>query len=395
MTRLPYSRQTIDESDIAAVVAALRAPLLTCGPRVAELEAALATWLGAPHATVCASGTAALHLAYAALGIGAGDEIITTPLTFSATAAAAYYVGATVRIADVDPVTGNLTPASVEPLINHRTRAIVPVHLGGLPCDMTELGALARDRGLRVIEDACHALGARYRDRAIGAGASDAVVFSFHPVKHITTGEGGAIIVRDPDVKRRMDRLRQHGIERDPARLQAAGAPAGPWVYEVQELGWNYRLSDLACALGLSQLAKLDRFLADRRRLAAHYRAELARVFGDGPAAGVTAPAELPDRASAYHLFAVAVEFERYGTTRARVMHALAAAEIGTQVHYIPLLHHALHARNCPGERDRPRPGADHYYARTLSLPLYPTLTTDDVTYIVAALHRALVGESP
>ena len=395
MTRLPYGHQTIDDDDVAAVVDALRAPQLTCGPRVAQFEAALAAWLGAPHATVCASGTAALHLAYAALGIGPGDEIITTPLTFSATAAAAYYVGATVRIADVDPQTGNLTPASVEPLINRRTRAIVPVHLGGLPADLAELGELARARGLRVIEDACHALGARYRGHTVGAGASDAVVFSFHPVKHITTGEGGAIVVRDPDLKRRMDRLRQHGIERDPARFHTAGAAAGPWVYEVQELGWNYRLGDLACALGLTQLAKLDGFLAARRRLAAHYRAELSRVFGDDVTAGVTTPVELADRESAYHLFAVAIDFERFGTTRTRVMHALAAAEIGTQVHYIPLLHHALHARNCPGERDRPRPGTDHYYARTLSLPLYPKLTADDVTYIVGALHRVLLGESP
>jgi dTDP-4-amino-4,6-dideoxygalactose transaminase len=213
-------------------------------------------------------------------------------------------------------------------------------------------------------------------------------VFSFHPVKHITTGEGGAVLVRDPDIKRRIDRLRQHGIERDHGKL---AAPAGPWVYDVQELGWNYRLSDLSCALGLAQLAKLDLFLRDRRRLAAHYRAELARAFGGD---GVTAPVELEDRESAYHLFAVAIDFERFGTTRTRVMQALAAAEIGTQVHYIPLLHHALHARNCPGERDRPRPGADHYYARTLSLPLYPKLSTDDVSYIVRELHRVL-GESP
>ena len=391
MIRLPYGRQTIEDDDVAAVVEALRAPQLTCGPRVAALEAALAAWLGAPHATVCASGTAALHLAYAALGIGPGDEIITTPITFSATAAAAYYVGATVRIADVDPITGNLTPASVEPLINPRTRAIVPVHLGGLPADLAELGELARARGLRVVEDACHALGARYRGVPVGAGASDAVVFSFHPVKHVTTGEGGAIVVRDPDVQRRMERLRQHGIERDPARFQSATAEA--WVYEVQELGWNYRLSDLACALGIRQLAKLDGFLAARRRLAACYRAELARVFGAD--AGVTPPAAFADRESAYHLFAVAIDFARYRTTRTRVMHALAAAEIGTQVHYIPLLHHPLHARNCPGERDRPRPGTDHYYARTLSLPLYPQLTAEDVTYVVGALHRALHGAAP
>jgi len=388
MTGLSYGRQTIEDDDVAAVVAALRAPQLTAGPLVGRFEAALAGFLGAPHAAVCASGTAALHLAYAALGIGAGDEIITTPITFSATAAAAYYVGATVRIADVDPRTGNLTAQSVEPLITARTRAIVPVHLGGLPCDMAELSDLAHHHGLRVIEDACHALGAIYRGVPTGAGTSDAVIFSFHPVKHITTGEGGAVIVRDPDVRRRLDRLRQHGIERDPARL---AAPAGPWVYDVQELGWNYRLSDIACALGLAQLAKLPRFLADRRRLATHYRAELARVFGGD---GVTAPVELADRQSAHHLFAVAIDFERFRTTRARVMQALAKVGIGTQVHYIPLLHHALHAQRCPDEAARPRPGSDHYYARTLSLPLYPTLDPEDVGYVVGELHRVL-GESP
>jgi len=388
MTRLSYGRQTIEEDDVEAVVAALRAPQLTCGPLVTRFEAALASWLGAPHATVCSSGTAALHLAYAGLGIGAGDEIITTPITFSATAAAAYYVGATVRIADVDPRTGNLTARSVEPLISSRTRAIVPVHLAGLPADMAELSELARRHGLRMIEDACHALGATYRGVAIGAGTSDAVVFSFHPVKHITTGEGGAVLVRDPDIRRRIERLRQHGIERDPARLDA---PAGPWVYEVQELGWNYRLSDLACALGIAQLAKLSRFLVARRELAAHYRAELGRVF-DGD--GVTCVPEVADRASAYHLFAVAIDFARFRTTRTRVMQALAAAGIGTQVHYIPLLDHPLHAQRCPDERARPRPGADHYYAHTLSLPLYPTLAPDDVRYVVGELHRVL-GESP
>jgi dTDP-4-amino-4,6-dideoxygalactose transaminase len=387
MLRLTYGRQTIDDDDIAAVVAALRSPQLTCGPLVAQLEAGLSSWLGAPYTTVCSSGTAALHLAYAALGIGPGDEIITTPITFSATAAAAYYVGATVRIADVDPRTGNLTAASVEPLINARTRAIVPVHLAGLPADMDELSGLAHRRGLRIVEDACHALGATYHGVPIGAGTSDAVIFSFHPVKHITTGEGGAVIVRDPDTKRRLERLRQHGIERDPTRLDA---PAGPWIYEVQELGWNYRLSDIACALGIA-------LVQDRRRLAAHYRGALLHAFGPGGPdgdSGVLAPAEAPDRESAYHLFAVAIDFDRFHTTRARVVTALAAAGIGTQVHYVPLLDHPLHARRCPDECARPRPGADHYYARTLSLPLYPTLTTADVDYVVGELHRVL-GDSP
>ncbi len=372
---LPYGRQTIDETDIAAVVEALRSPMLTCGPLVARFEAALAARVGAAHASVCSNGTAALHLAYAALGIGAGDEIITTPITFSATAAAAYYVGASVRIADVD-ASGNLDPASVEALITSRTRAIVPVHLAGRPADLFELHEIARRRGLRVIEDACHALGASYRGMPIGSGASDAIVYSFHPVKHITTGEGGAVVTSSPELDRRVKRLRQHGIERELAQ------PAGPWSYEVQELGWNYRLSDLQCALGLSQLAKLDAFIARRRELAAQYRAQLPRY--------ISAPLETPDRESAYHLFAVAIDFARHHTTRAAVMSALTAADIGTQVHYIPLLQHPLHAARCPNELERPRPGAARYYTQTLSLPLFPAMTDADVTRVVAELTRVL-----
>jgi perosamine synthetase len=387
---LAYGRQTVDEADIEAVVEALRSPLLTCGPLVARFESTLAATVGAAHVRVCSSGTAALHLAYAALGIGPGDEIITTPITFSATAAAAYYVGATVRIADVDPRTGNMAPASVEALINPRTRAIVPVHLGGQPVDIAELRALARTYGLLYIEDACHALGATYRGTTIGNTDADATIFSFHPVKHITTtGEGGAVAVRDAAVARRIEKLRQHGVERDHAQLQAPAE--GTWSYEVQELGWNYRLSDVAAAMGITQLAKLPSFLAARRTRAADYRVAIATKFADG---GVEAPAEFADRESAYHLFAVAIDFARYRTTRDAVMRQLAAAGIGTQVHYIPLLQHPLHAQRCATELSRPRPGTDHYYARTLSLPLFPQMTSNDVDRVVAALSNALSGES-
>ena len=242
-----------------------------------------------------------------------------------------------------------------------------------------------------MVEDACHALGATYRGRKVGAGDSDAVVFSFHPVKHITTGEGGAVVVRDPAIAARLERLRQHGIERDQTKLDSP--PEGRWSYEVQELGWNYRLSDISCALGLSQLEKLDGFLARRRALAAAYRTELARTLGASYGTAVVAPEgrdERDDRESAYHLFAVAIDFPRYRTTREAVMRGLAELGIGTQVHYIPLLNHPLHATRCPGERARPRPGADHYYARTLSLPLYPTLTTSDVAHVAESLHRVL-----
>jgi perosamine synthetase len=380
---LPYGRQTIDDADIAAVVEVLRSPLLTCGPLVARFEQALAAKLGAKHASVCSSGTAALHLVYAALDIGAGDEIITTPVTFSATAAAAYYVGAKVRFADVDPRSGNIDPASVAALIGPRTKAIVAVHLGGLPVDLEALHALADQHGIALVEDACHALGATYHGTPIGGGRSAATVFSFHPVKHITTGEGGAIATPNATLKRRIDRLRQHGVERDPSHMQQP--PAGSWSYEVQELGWNYRLSDLSCALGLSQLAKLDRFVARRRELAALYRTALAGFTG------VTAPPEASDRESAYHLFAVAIDFASFGTTRARVTEQLAARGIGTQVHYIPLYEHPLHQQRC-GDVG-PHPGADHYYARTLSLPMFPAMTDADVGEVVAQLHRVL-GDS-
>jgi len=384
---IPYGRQTIDEADIAAVVEVLRSPFLTAGPVVAKFEQALAAKVGARHASVCANGTAALHLVYAALGITAGDEIITTPITFSATAAAAYYVGATVRFADVDAA-GNLDPASVEALITPRTRAIVPVHLGGLPVDLEAFHAIAQRHGVALIEDACHALGATYHGTPVGS-RSDATVFSFHPVKHITTGEGGAIVTPSAKLKRQIDKLRGHGIERDAAQMQSA--PDGIWAYEVQELGWNYRLSDLSCALGLSQLEKLDGFVARRRAIAALYRTELARVFSNG---GVTPPPGFAERESSYHLFAVAIDFPRFQTTRTLVAERLAAAGIGTQVHYIPLLHHPLHAQHCPAELGRARPGADQYYARTLSIPMFPAMTDADVGEVVAQLARAL-GEQP
>jgi UDP-4-amino-4,6-dideoxy-N-acetyl-beta-L-altrosamine transaminase len=387
---LPYGRQSITEDDIAAVVEALRAPLLTCGPEVERFEAALASFLDAPHVSVCANGTAALHLAYAALGLGAGDEVITSPITFSATASAAYQVGATVRFADVEPDTGNLDPASVEAMIGPRTRAITVVHLAGLPVDLASFRALADRHGLFLVEDACHALGATFRGRPV-ATAADAAVLSFHPVKHITTFEGGAVIVRDPERKRRIDRLRHHGIERDPARLSIESP--GPWYHEVVEQGFNYRLPDVACALGRSQLARLPAQLAHRRALAARYDEELARRFGDDGV--VRAPARRADRESAFHLYAVAIDFARARTTRARVMDRLRADGIGTQVHYVPLPQHPFHRARAGAHAALPRPGADHYYARTLSLPLYADLRVADVARVADALERALAETTP
>jgi perosamine synthetase len=296
-----------------------------------------------------------------------------------------------VRLADVDPVTGNLAPDAVARLIGPRTRAITAVHLAGRPADMPGLAALARARGLALIEDGCHALGAAGVDGPVGsdAGAADATVFSFHPVKHITTGEGGAVTTRDRELKRTIDRLRNHGIERDPSRLRAPAE--GPWSYEVQDAGWNYRLPDVLCALGRSQLTKLPRFVARRRALAERYRDALARAFGVGPDALVTAPAAdaAPTR-SAYHLFAVAIDFGRAGASRATVMHGLASRGIGSQVHYIPLDRHPLHAARCALDVGTPRPGADRYYARTLSLPLFPAMDDADVDRVVDSLAATL-----
>ena len=389
--RYPYGRQDIDDADIAAVIAALRGDLLTCGPAVAEFEAALSQVLGADHVTACANGTAALHLAYAALGIGPGDEVITSPITFSATASAAYQVGATVRFADVDPVTGNLTPASVAALIGPRTKAITVVHLAGQPADLDALTALARGHRLVLIEDACHALGAIYRGRMVAGGQADAAVLSFHPVKHITTGEGGAVVLRDPAHHRRAQRLRHHGIERDPARMSKPSP--GPWYHEVVEQGFNYRLPDLACALGTSQLARLAPILARRRAIARRYRTAIAARWGvSGP---VQSPLELADRTSAYHLFAVAIDFVGLGLGRGPLMTRLAARGVGSQVHYIPLTEQPFHRERAGDDAARPRPGTDHYYQRTLSLPMYPQLTDAAVDEIVDVLAEVIAEHRP
>lgn len=384
----PYGRQSIDDADIAAVIAALRGDLLTCGPQVTGFEADLAAWLGAPEATVCSSGTAALHLAYAALGLGPGDEVITSPITFSATASAAYQVGATVRFADVDPATGNLDPRSVAALVGPRTRAIVAVHLAGLPADLDELAAIAAGAGAFLVEDACHALGATYHGRRVASGYADAAVLSFHPVKHITTGEGGAIVFRDPTHHRAAARLRHHGIERDPARLSRPSP--GPWYHEVVEQGWNYRLPDLLCALGRAQLARLSDFLAARAARARTYDAAIVERFGAGPDALVRPPARRPDRTSAYHLYPVAIDFAGRGVDRGALMTALAARGVGTQVHYIPLTQQPFHRGRAGDHAASPRPGADAYYASTLSLPMYAGLDDRGALAVVDALAASL-----
>lgn len=382
---IPYARQTIDDTDIDAVVEVLRSPLLTQGPVVERFEVALGEHIGAPHIIACASGTAALHLAYAGLGLGAGDEIITTPVTFAATANAALALGATPVFADVQPATGNIDPRSISERITPRTRGIVAVHLGGLPADMAALRAIADHHRLWLVEDAAHALGARYAGAPVGSQLSDAATFSFHPVKHITTAEGGAVATRDAELARRIRALRIHGVERDPARWQAR--PHGRWYYEVQHAGYNYRLSDLQCALGLAQLRRLPAWLERRREIAAGYRDRLRARFGDAVA---TQP-ELADRSSAYHLMITLIDYGAFGIGRARVADALAEQGVGSQVHYIPLCDQPLYRH---ADALATRLGVRRYYQRTLSLPMYPALTDADLDTVVGALERALLSRA-
>lgn len=385
---LPYGRQTIDDDDITAVAAALRSDFLTTGPLVAEYEQAFARATGARAAVASNSGTAALHLAALALDLGPGDVAIVPSVTFLATANVVRMTGADVVFADVDPDTGLLTPATLAEALRRaragsgRVRAVFPVHLNGQACDVPALAAEAGD-GIALIEDACHALGAE----TVGVcDHSFACCFSTHAVKTIATAEGGVTTTADPAVAERMAMLRSHGMVRDRSRfanedLAFDGGEVNPWYYEMPEFGWNYRLPDVLCALGISQLGKLPRHMARRRAIAARYDAALADL------APLVRP--VPHREPhGWHLYALLVDFEALGRSRREVMQELRQAGIGTQVHYIPV-HQQPYYRERYGSLSLP--GADAYYRRCLSIPFYPGLGDDDCDRVVAAL-RALAG---
>jgi UDP-4-amino-4,6-dideoxy-N-acetyl-beta-L-altrosamine transaminase len=398
---LPYGRQQIEDDDIAAVAAVLRGDFLTSGPAAERFESALAQRVGAADASACGSGTAALHLAMLALGIGPGDVVIVPTLTFLASANAARYTGAEVAFADVDPATGLLTPAGLEEAIARarrsfpqgRLRAVVPVHLTGQVCAMPELRRIAQQHDLFVVEDACHALGTTVAtetgDEPVGSCRwSDLACFSFHPVKTVAMGEGGAVTGRDKALVARVHRLRNHGMTRSPddwserAQALAPGGEANPWYYEMPEIGFNYRASDIHCALGLSQLGKLDRFVAARRGLAARYDAALPTLAPRATPAPIR-----PGCQPCLHLYVVQIDFAVLGQSRAAVMQDLRARGIGTQVHYLPV-HRQPYYRKRYGLLDLPR--ADAYYERALSLPLFPAMTPDDVARVTAALDDVL-----
>ncbi len=397
---LPYGRQVIEDDDIAAVTAALRADYLTTGPTVEAFERAFAERVGAAHAVACNSGTAALHLCTIALGLGPGDWLIVPSMTFLATANAARYVGAEVQFADVDPDTGLLTAATLDEALTQARRAgrtakaMSVVHLAGRTAPLGAISDIAKANNLPIVEDACHALGTTYdaaggRAARVGDGRYGALAtFSFHPVKTIAVGEGGMVTTNDATLADAMRTGRSHGMIRDPSRMQdrdaafdTDGTPQ-PWYYEMQEPGLNYRLPDVLCALGISQLAKLDRFVTRRRQLAKLYDEALKPL---APLVRTVPP--VADCDPALHLYAALIDFDRLKVNRRQLMASLRERGIGTQVHYIPV-HRQPYYRGRYG--DQALPGADAYYSRELSLPLFPAMTDGDVGRVVEALSEVV-----
>jgi len=375
---LPYGRQSIDEADIEAVVQTLRSDWLTTGPKVAEFEEAVAAFVGAKYAVSFSSGTAALHAAAFAAGLQAGDEAITTPLTFAATANCVLYQGATPIFADVEPETLNIDPGQLASRISRRTKAILPVDYAGHPADLDEILRLADRHGLVVVEDACHALGAEYKGRRIGSIAH-MTVFSFHPVKHVTTGEGGMVTTDNPDFAETLCRFRNHGISSD-ARMRQA---AGQWHYEMVMLGFNYRLSDIACALGLRQLTRLEANLARRRQIAARYTDALRNV------AAIHPPAVRSDVNSAWHLYPIRLELDKLSGTRDQIFQALRGENIGVNVHYIPVHLHPYY-RDRFGYKGGECPVAESAYERLISLPMFHAMSDGDVGDVIGALQKVV-----
>lgn len=371
---IPYARQSIDKDDIEAVIEVLRSDWLTTGPKVPEFESAISRYVGAKFAVAVCNGTAALHAAMFAMGIGPGDEVILPPMTFVSTANCIVFQGGTPVFSDIDPDSLLIDPALIEEKITPRTKAIIAVDYAGHPCDYDVLQNIAVKHGIYLVADACHALGARYKEKSVGSLA-DMTAFSFHPVKHITTGEGGIIVTDNEELAARLRLFRNHGISSDFRQRDEQNS----WFYEMLELGYNYRITDFQCALGLSQLKKLQSFIENRRRIAARYDSAFASV-----------PAIQPltvqkDVLHAYHLYVIKLNSEVLGFSRNELFHKLRNRGIGANVHYIPVhlhpyyrKHFKTHANLCPV--------AEKAYEQILSIPLYPGMTDKDIQIVINAI---------
>jgi len=383
---IPYGRQSLDQADVDAVVAVLQSDWLTQGPTLERFEQAMASRCQADYAVAVCNATAALHIACLAAGLGPGDCLWTTPNTFLASANCGRYCGAQVDFVDIDPVTWNLDARALAVKLEDAERAgtlpkvLVAVAFSGQSCDMSAIAPLARRYGFTVIEDASHAVGASYAGRPVGCGEfADMTVFSFHPVKIITSAEGGMVLTNRPEVAQRLQRLRSHGMTRDPAQMTEASH--GPWYYQQVELGFNYRMTDLQAALGLSQLNKLDSFVARRRELAARYH----RLLSDLP---VTLPGLQPGAESAWHLYVVRLQLDRIALNHRQVFEGLRAAGIGVNLHYIPV-HLQPYYRDL-GFAEGDFPQAERYYTQAISLPMFPSLSDEQQGYVVEQLRRLL-----
>jgi UDP-4-amino-4,6-dideoxy-N-acetyl-beta-L-altrosamine transaminase len=378
-TLLPYGRQSVDEDAIQAVVETLQSDWLTTGPRVNEFEEAFAAWVGARYAVSFSSGTAALHAAAFASGIRPGDEAISSPLTFAATSNCVLYQGGTPVFADISSRTLNIDPAHIERRVTSRTKALLPVDYAGHPADLALIAEIADRHGLTVIEDACHALGAEYRGRRVGS-ISHLTVFSFHPVKHLTTGEGGMVTTDNASFADQMRKFRNHGISSNARDRQLDGQ----WHYEMVLLGYNYRLTDIACALGLRQLGKLEANLARRRQIAERYTANLAEI------SGVIIPSTEGVVLPAWHLYAIRLDLKRITVGRSEIFRALRAENIGVNVHYIPVHLHPYY-RERFGYIGGEFPVAEAAYESLISLPMFHGMTDEDVRDVIRAMEKVLL----
>jgi UDP-4-amino-4,6-dideoxy-N-acetyl-beta-L-altrosamine transaminase len=378
MSPIPYGRQSISDADIQAVVDVLRSDFLTQGPVVPAFEKAVAAHVGAPHAVATCNATAALHIACLALGVGPGDRVWTSPITFVASANCALYCGASVDFVDIDPATYNMSVSQLARKLEEAEKTgtlpkvLIPVHLCGQSCDMAAIYELSRRYRFSIIEDASHAIGGRYGNSAIGSGHySDITIFSFHPVKIITTGEGGMALTRNSALAKRMELLRSHGITRDASDM--THSPDGAWYYQQVALGFNYRITDMQAALGLSQMANLDAWIARRHQIAARYDAAFAET-------AVVTPHNIPEAHSAYHLYIIQTQ------DRDRVFEQLRADGIGVNVHYIPV--HLQPYYRMIGFKPGDFPAAESYYSRAVSLPMFAALTDAQQDFVIDKVKR-------